>query len=1082
MTGGFKCRYSIFLWCFLWCGAWCLFADSNTVTIERARSTSYYTDEATEDEIIVFSGDVVISVAQGKSTSRIQADQVNFNRSQGLLYASGSVTLERNTGSGNPETLHAESLLFNINTEEGIFNSGTVIQSDSGALKLDTQSQMVVSAELFARDDSGVIAFKSGSLTFCEDPDPHWKINASRIWLLPGNEFAFANALLYVGKVPIMYFPFFYYPKDELVFNPVFGFDQRKGYFIQTTTYFIGRKKPSETKDDDSFFSFLNNSTLYKQRREGLVLRNLEETDTEKYPHTLKLLADYYTNLGGLVGIDGVFTPENSSISKLDFSLNLGFSRNLYPVGNGIGIYVPYDELGKTYYNSSYFAGLALPFRYRGHFSMNLTKPFSLSIDLPLYSDPFFNQDFLATRGETMDWFNFLMSSGMGESAATGNSTGEIGSFLWKVTASISPTIPAVLKPYISSVSFSPGFNLNFYSLTDTSDMTATEAAVSPNRKSFYPGLIKPFFFTASISGTLFEYPTPEKATTSSGLIKQVPKNELNVPDIFLSQEEKEELLAKAIEEESSTDVGEANTDEAKEDLEGKISSEEIQVPLTEPVPTESALLELSLPLISVLTPSIKSVDNGFQYKLTYSASTNFSSEIGYSVPQKTADFHWSDINSTFVYLTVPAQLSSNLKYGNSLLGITNTLNFNPVFQRHPVYTDESKVQTIKRNDYSAQKMDLSNNNAVTLSPFVYNSIFSGTSISWNTNIRIIRTQFIGTADEPQWEYQLPEWDENSIATHNLTTTFKSQLGKFSQQLSYTAMLPPLRESHSGTITLGFPLITTSLSTGIQRRSLLDKEWTYQPIQQNLNLSLFESKLVLSESYQYNLEDSYPESFSMKLSGYGFSAAYVMQYISGYDYDTLLGWKLKNEKIFQPSHLELSYTSGSSKILYFWKNRVSLSGNLSTTIKFDFLRPTNSYLIFSPSISFSVYEFLTLTLKANSRNDVIYRYIQKATDFEPKIPGEENLFIDLWNSFAFWDENKRKASGFKLKSFDIALSHQLHDWTMSSQFSISPRIVTENGKRFYDFSPYFTLSVVWKPMNSMKTTIEDKYGTITLNP
>ena len=196
MTGGFKCRYSIFLWCFLWCGAWCLFADSNTVTIERARSTSYYTDEATEDEIIVFSGDVVISVAQGKSTSRIQADQVNFNRSQGLLYASGSVTLERNTGSGNPETLHAESLLFNINTEEGIFNSGTVIQSDSGALKLDTQSQMVVSAELFARDDSGVIAFKSGSLTFCEDPDPHWKINASRIWLLPGNEFAFANALL----------------------------------------------------------------------------------------------------------------------------------------------------------------------------------------------------------------------------------------------------------------------------------------------------------------------------------------------------------------------------------------------------------------------------------------------------------------------------------------------------------------------------------------------------------------------------------------------------------------------------------------------------------------------------------------------------------------------------------------------------------------------------------------------------------------------------------------------------------------------------------------------------------------------
>ena len=125
---------------------------------------------------------------------------------------------------------------------------------------------------------------------------------------------------------------------------------------------------------------------------------------------------------------------------------------------------------------------------------------------------------------------------------------------------------------------------------------------------------------------------------------------------------------------------------------------------------------------------------------------------------------------------------------------------------------------------------------------------------------------------------------------------------------------------------------------------------------------------------------------------------------------------------------------------------------------------------------------MTLSFKANSRNEVIYRYNQKATDFEPKIPGEENIFLDLWNSFAFWDENKRKASGFKLKSLDIAVSHELHDWTMTSQFSISPRIISENGKRFYDFSPYFTLSVVWKPLSSMKTTIEDKYGTVTLNP
>lgn len=1062
MALAYKWRYVLFFSLFFVYGALSLFAEGSTVTIESARTTSYYTDESTEDEIIVFTGDVSISVVQGQSSSRIQADQVNFNRSKGLLYAYGSVSLERISSSGEPEILTAESLLFNINSEEGIFNSGRVLQLDSDALKLDTQSQMVVSSDLFAVDDSGVVAFKNGSLTFCEEPDPHWKINASRIWLLPGNEFAFANALLYVGKVPIMYFPFFYYPKDELVFNPVFGYDQRKGYFIQTTTYFIGRKKPTEKQEDESFFSFLNSSTMYKQQREGLVLRNLEELDTEKYPHTLKLLADYYTNLGGLVGIEGIFTPEKEYISKLDFSLNLGFSRTLFPV-SGVGVYVPYDEQGESHYNSSYFAGVTLPFRYRGHFSMSLNKPFFLSIDLPLYSDPFFNQDFLANRQETMDWFNFLMSSGLQDFSTTENTTGEVSSFLWKITASYSPSIPSVFKPYLSSINISPGFNLNFYSLTDTSGMTTAEAGVSPNRKTFYPGLIKPFYLTASLSGTLFEYPIPEKTTVDrSGILKQIPKAELNVPDDFMSEQE---LLA-------DSDGGEEVSDE-----ENKEGVEEQETPLE-----EDPLTSLSLPTISVSVPSLKTVDKGVQYKLSYSLNPNVSSEIGYAVPQKVSEFDWNNINSTFIYLTVPTQLSSNLKYYNSLLGMTNSLNFTPVYQRHPIYKDETRVQTIKRNDYTAQKMDLANSNSITLSPFVYSPIFSGTTISWTNNIRVIRTKFIGTADEPQWEYQLPVWDENSFTSHNLTTNFKSQLGQFSQQLSYTTVLPPLRESHSGTISLGFPYVTTSFGAGIQRKSITDKDWVYQPLYQNLSISLLESKLTFSESYRYNVEDRYHESFSLKLSGYGFSANFVMQHIAGYDYDNLLGWKLKSQKTFQPSYLDLKYNSGSNTPLYFWKNRISLSAALETSMRFEFLRPTNSYFTFSPSISFSINEFLTLTFKANSRNEVIYRYIQKATDFEPKIPGEENIFLDLWNSFAFWDENKRKASGFKLKSLDIAVSHELHDWTMTSQFSISPRIISENGKRFYDFSPYFTLSVVWKPMSSMKTTIEDKYGTVTLNP
>lgn len=1050
---GKPCKAILFLaLLLLWSGA-SLAAEESLVTIESARQTSYYTDEATEDEIIVFSGDVVISVVQGKSTSRIQAEQVNFNRSQNLLYASGGVTLDRDTGNGEPEHLTAESLLFNINSEEGIFNSGTVVHSDSGAISVDTESKLVASAELFARDDSGTVAFKSGSLTFCEEPDPHWKINASRIWLLPGNEFAFANALLYVGKVPIAYFPFFYYPKDELIFNPVFGFDLRRGYGIQTTTYLVGRKKPAEKTDDDSFFSFLNSSTMYKQRREGLVLRNLEEKDTASYPHTLKFMADYYTNLGGMVGVDGVFTPEGGYISRLDFSLNLGFSRSLFPVPQGgLNVYVPYDGQGNTHYNDSYFAGMELPFRYRGHFNLTMTKPFTLNVALPLYSDPFFNEDFLEDRKETMDWFDFALSSGS-TIEEDNTSAGEVSSFLWKITASISPQMTAA-APYLSSLSLSPGFDLNFYSLTDVSGLSPELAAVSPERKTFYPGLIKPFYFTGTISGDLFTYPVPNRTASSEVTMAKVGREDLNVPQEFMTEEEQ---------------GGTGEDDSAAQEDGGEEAQE------------ETGAEAIGLPQISVASATVVPVD-GLRYKLSYSVTPDFSSEIGYSIPATRRDFDWDNINSFFWYLRVPVRLSSDLGYRNNFVNLINGLEFTPTYQRHPIYNDEARRPSIERDDYIAQKLDLNNTNTLTLSPFVYYPLLSGTNISWNTNLRVIRTNFVGTVEEPEWEYLLPEWSAESFAAHSLTVNLKTQEGKFSQQLSLSSVLPPLRESYNGTLTLGFPYVTASLGAGLQRRSIDDKEWAFQPITQGLTVTLLDSKLSITENYQYNLEERYNDSFTVRVSGYNLTLAYTMRHVAGYDYEPLRGWVLKREKEFQPSSLEFTYNAASGKKLYFWKNRISLSPGLNTGVHYNFLQPTSSYLTFAPSVTFEINRFLSLTFRSTSRNDVIYRYIQQYTGSELKIPGETNVLKDLWDSFSFWDEERRRASGFKLKSLDVILTHELHDWTLSSEFKVSPRIVSEDGRNTYDFSPHFILSVLWKPMNSMKTTIEDKYGTVTLNP
>ena len=127
-----------------------------------------------------------------------------------MLFAEGDVSLAQTGGSAGGETITASSLLFNTATLEGVFDNGRAVQTSSDAINLPSGSTLIVASEVFGRDSGGTISFKSGELTFCDDENPHWRIKATRIWLLPGGEFAFLNARLFVGHFPLLYLPAFY--------------------------------------------------------------------------------------------------------------------------------------------------------------------------------------------------------------------------------------------------------------------------------------------------------------------------------------------------------------------------------------------------------------------------------------------------------------------------------------------------------------------------------------------------------------------------------------------------------------------------------------------------------------------------------------------------------------------------------------------------------------------------------------------------------------------------------------------------------------------------------------------------------
>lgn len=1079
--------------------------EKSVITIESAQKSEYKKDEKSGEDSIVLTGDVKISVARGKNTTAITADTVNYNRATDMIFAEGNVSLTQSGG----ETITATSLLFNTATLEGVFDDGRAVQESSDAINLPSGSKLIVASDIFGRDSGGTVAFKTGELTFCDDDDPHWRIKATRIWLLPGGEFAFLNAVLFVGHVPLMWLPAFYYPKDELVFNPAFGYRAREGYFINTTTYLYGRKpadavstadlNSSDSDDDDDdkidFFSFMNTGSMKVQRREGLILHNLDEDFTGDTSSYFKVMADYYANLGAMTGFEGAFKP-GSYLTSLETSFRLGFSNTVFKNNSA---YLSKNSSGEVVSDSGYFMGKKYPFRFQANLKATIAKPFSLTLSLPVYSDPYFSDDF-DTRAETMDWIDYAMSGGT-DSDDDDDAT-EISSYTWSLSGSKTFKIPEFFNPFVTSFAISSFSSSVVYSsksntaLSDRSEYASdsTWATYTPERKFYYPSTVTPFKFSAKIAGSLIQLPSAEKKSSSSASSSD-SKLTLRIPSELQDSESGQES------ENSGTELSElASPDSASSESKADPSETESQ---------ENALVLEESALPSISTPAFSSTAlDGISYSLGYSVSPDFTSQLSYSSSNLTQpdDFSWQDMQSTYIQLKAPTTLTSKIGYRGSFATLTDTFSFNPVFQKHPYlkitdstsdggYT-ETSANSIKKTDYAARKLDLTDTNALTLKPFYLTNHFSDTSITWNTTIKMLELEYDTDSDidDPQWTYLTTDLtDEECVTTHNLNIVLAASEfdNKLTQQLSLTSTLPPQVDEYTGTLTLGFPYLTLTAGTGIKQTSSTDDTWVKEDFTQTASLSFFNSKMKFTQSYIYDMEEEDNDSLKFALSGFGLQVAKTWSYTAGYEFDSDSGWKSTGEKSFQPYQTSIAYSSGTKTFKYLGE-KVSLAPSLSTSVVYDDLRPTNSYFKFIPALTFKINDFLNISFSAETKNSQIFRYFCSQDDYSSyyKENGERNFLKDLVDSFRFDDTTKRTSSGFKIQTFKIDITHELDDWDFNCSFSIKPRYMYSSSQtgydssrgKYYDYSPYFSISVAWRPLASMKTEIVDEYGEWELNP
>ncbi|MDR2028735.1 MAG: LPS-assembly protein LptD, partial [Treponema sp.] len=466
-------------------------SNQKVITIESARSTEYFTLDVVDEEYARLQGDVLISLKDGEAIHRIKAWEILYNRTRNILSASGGVEYIKEEGDTR-ETFRGESITVDLDNWSSVFMGGISERS-----LRDNETTYRFSGNIITRTDEEVTVLTRAQISNATNEEAHWSISASKLWLLPGSDWALVNAVLKVGEVPVLYLPAFFFPADEIIFHPVLGYRSREGQFVQTTTYILGRPQ-AVSSSESSITKILGNSADMEKVREGVFLRSTGRKARDPNDTRLSLLFDAYANLGFYLGTE-LALPAKKPFGATSLSAGIGFTRDIsqYPNSNYYTPFPRYD--GTSDWNSSHFFSSEIPLRYRLNTTGSLSGAYgSMSWAFPMYSDPFVNRDFL-NRSEGQDLFAMIKELSSGEEKEI--STDTLGSYEWRLSGSVTPSLP-FLAPYLSTLSISNISTAVSFRTRDVSPGTPNYSSISPNRRFFFPDKITLYSITTTIAGT----------------------------------------------------------------------------------------------------------------------------------------------------------------------------------------------------------------------------------------------------------------------------------------------------------------------------------------------------------------------------------------------------------------------------------------------------------------------------------------------------------------------------------------------------------------------------------------------------
>ena len=384
--------------------------------------------------LVLLEGNVVISFSLEGETAqkRLSSDAMLIDLEQSLLSARGSVRYEDGDADAALSTIEGSIVSFNWVTQNLIISdattSNTKSNSDDVAIDLYTHGSLIT-----YRGKEGGIFYDDGFLA-TRDQNPLSSIHAKRLSFISGGDLMVNNATLKLGRVPVFWTPFFFFPSNRMVGNPSIGFVSDRGMFVSTTWELWGRY-PNFAKAEQNSFTLLLSGAQDEQLYPSDVLYTKERTTTpftdwvDQSGSYFTLFADAYEMRGLYLG----YEMKSASLSK-NIVFESASSFALDPLGK---------EPLTTY-------GSVPSLRYWGRQALTFnTSLMNIKLQIPYYSDP----SVLTLYGNRLSSFSFDALLGK-EQDFPNTFRSDITSYTWSLNSSIRfPTQST--RPYLSELSIS---------------------------------------------------------------------------------------------------------------------------------------------------------------------------------------------------------------------------------------------------------------------------------------------------------------------------------------------------------------------------------------------------------------------------------------------------------------------------------------------------------------------------------------------------------------------------------------------------------------------------------------------------